>query len=402
MERIMTFTTAGSTPALRFFNSETEQISLRASLFQNADTAEIHLTGQTAGGTSFHDQAEQLFNETVLFFDKITARKGSVLVVRCFVSDSTNQQQELEQLTAKIHNRFGECAVSIVEQPPLEGGKIDIWVYGVSGAVEKKAFGDNGVELTRQRYRHLWSAGMTDPRAGTDSNRQTDAIFRNWCNQLQQADCTLKHNCLRTWLYVRDIDVNYGGVVVARRELFAEEGMTKETHFIASTGIEGQHSDSEVKVMMDGCAVAGITPQQVTYLNALENLNPTHEYGVTFERGTSIDYGDRRHIYISGTASIDSRGEILHHMDPSAQAERAMENIAALLADANAEWKDMVQMLVYLRDPSDFAAIEKYFNSQYPDTPKVFVHAPVCRPGWLVEVECIAVKSINRPEFAIF
>jgi hypothetical protein len=30
---------------------------------------------------------------------------------------------------------------------------------------------------------------------------------------------------------------------------------------------------------------------------------------------------------------------------------------------------------------------------RFPEHPKVFLLAPVCRPGWLVEMECMAVKQ---------
>ena len=42
---------------------------------------------------------------------------------------------------------------------------------------------------------------------------------------------------------IENIDGNYKGVVEARREFFAEHGLTPDTHFIASTGIEGASAD---------------------------------------------------------------------------------------------------------------------------------------------------------------
>ena len=41
------------------------------------------------------------------------------------------------------------------------------------------------------------------------------------------------------------------------------------------------------------------------YQYQYEDVNRTYEYGVTFERGTAVTYGDRRHVFIAGTASID-------------------------------------------------------------------------------------------------
>jgi len=34
--------------------------------------------------------------------------------------------------------------------------------------------------------------------------------------------------------------------------------------------------------------------------------------------------------------------------------------------------------------------------------PWVMVEAPVCRPGWLIEIEGIAIVSCHRPELPAF
>ena len=201
---------------------------------------------------------------------------------------------------------------------------------------------------------------------------------------------------------MKDIDFNYHGLVRARREFFSRHDMTKDTHFVASTGIGGRYADPQKNVLMDAYAVGGISPDQVRFIEARENLNPTHEYGVTFERGTSLDYGDRRHIFISGTASIDREGKILYRNDVRNQVNRAIENISALLATAGANTNDIAQMIVYLRDMGDARSVMDYFKEKYQHIPKAILLAPVCRPGWLVEIECMAVKSTENAGFSDF
>jgi enamine deaminase RidA (YjgF/YER057c/UK114 family) len=49
-------------------------------------------------------------------------------------------------------------------------------------------------------------------------------------------------------------------------------------------------------------------------------------------------------------------------------------------------------MTVYLRDIADYAVVEDMMMKRFPEHPKLFVLAPVCRPGWLVEMECIAIR----------
>lgn len=49
-------------------------------------------------------------------------------------------------------------------------------------------------------------------------------------------------------------------------------------------------------------------------------------------------------------------------------------------------------MVVYLRYPQDYEAVSGIFRSRFGSAiPYVITYAPVCRPGWLVEMECIAL-----------
>ena len=109
--------------------------------------------------------------------------------------------------------------------------------------------------------------------------------------QLMGQRCTLASHCVRTWFFVQNVDVNYAGVVKARKEVFITQNLTEKTHYIASTGIEGRHADPSVLVQMDSYAVDGLEPGQIQFLYAPTHLNPTYEYGVTFERGTAVTYG---------------------------------------------------------------------------------------------------------------
>ena len=63
---------------------------------------------------------------------------------------------------------------------------------------------------------------------------------------------------------------------------------------------------------MDNYAIAGVKKEQIHYLYAPSHLNRTSDYGVSFERGTYVDYADRRQVFISGTASINNKGEVMY------------------------------------------------------------------------------------------
>ena len=310
---------------------------------------------------------------------------------RYFVSDAINHNYWL--------NYSSETAVSIIQQPPLNRTKLILLIYAVENALIHRE-DDGTVVMKRPYYTHLYNA-ISYEKTGS-SYEQTKIVFERYIQQLANHQCTLEANCLRTWIFVQNIDRQYKGMVQARKEIFSDEGLTPQTHFIASTGIEGQSVHPEVLIMMDSYAIKEIKKEQITYLHAYSNLNPTHEYGVTFERGTSIRYGDRQHIFISGTASINNRGQIVHPFQLDKQTDRTMENIRALLAEANAGFLDVTHLLIYLRDIADYENTEIYFEKNYPEIPRVILLAPVCRPGWLIEVECVAIKEITDNRFKEF
>ncbi len=320
--------------------------------------------------------------------------------VRFFLSDAANQQPLIEAAIAGSEKLSAlRIPFSFIQQHPLDGTKIAAWVYSSSPS---------------ETFRQLWYAGMTSvPRPASAAGQslspafggsyaQMSGIFSDYAALLAEEGLSVAENCLRTWIFVRDIDVNYGGVVKGRKEYFDTIGLTADTHYIASTGIEGKNADSKKSVTMDAVALKDVVPAQIQYLYARDRLSSTADYGVTFERGTAVHYGDRTHVYISGTASIDSKGRILHQGDVEKQTLRMLGNVAALLSEAGATLGDTLMAIVYLRDMADYPAVRKIIGSECPGLDPEYVLAPVCRPGWLVEMECIAVTAKADPAFGKF
>lgn len=314
--------------------------------------------------------------------------QGQLLPVfkRYYLSDASNQAD----LLMNYELESPDCAVSIIQQAPLGGTKIALWAY-LATNVHTRALPSGLYEARHGQFRHLWLASASN--YAKDSERQTRILLNDYIMQLMNEGCSLAENCIRTWFFVNDVDLNYNGVVKARNEVFITQNLTDRTHFIASTGIGGRQADAHVLSQMDTYAIDGIRQEQIHYLYAATHLNRTSDYGVSFERGTYIDYGDRRHVYISGTASINNRGEIMHRGDVVAQCHRMWENIEALLHEAGCTYDDAAQMIVYLRDPADYDVVRRLFEERFPDKPWVIVNAKVCRPGWLIEMETMAIKA---------
>ena len=312
---------------------------------------------------------------------------------RYFLSDAANQADDV--VVADVT----DCAKSIIQQAPLNGTKVALWVWLMTG-VQTGMTKSGLYEVRHGDFRHMFNASAHNLAA--NSEYQMRLLFNEYVMQLAEEGCTLADNCIRTWLFVNDIDLNYGGVVRARNQVFFTQGLTQNTHFIASTGIGGRQQDPNVLSQMDNYAIAGVKPEQIHYLYAPTHLNRTSDYGVSFERGTYVDYADRRHVFISGTASINNKGEVMYAKDVEQQTRRMWENVEALLAEAECTFDDVCEMIVYLRDIADYDLVCAMYQERFPGKPTVIVHAPVCRPGWLVEMECTAVKAIDKPELPKF
>ena len=324
---------------------------------------------------------------------------GTCILRRFLCSDLSNQASLLEDHPfANPHDPDEPCAVSWVCQPPAPPAKVVLWAYHMSdpgGALDKGSQGSS-LLLTRGSLTHVWTTGVTCTDVDT-SYGQTEGILNAYEQSLQSQSLRLADHVIRTWFFVRDIDSNYEGLVEARREIFAEWGLTPDTHFIASTGIEGASADVAAKVLMDAYAISGVRPDQIQFLSAPNRLSPTHMYGVTFERGVSVAYRDRKHVIISGTASVDSAGRIVHPGDMLRQLDRTLENVGDLLQEAGATFRDVCMFIVYVRDHSDLGVARRVMGERFGDIPLAVVVAPVCRPGWLIEIECQAIVSALNP-----
>lgn len=371
-----------------------------ASRFEGQTTDEYHLVLRPDVYAHAELQTEWLLRAYQNSLTALGIDPDTAVFRRFLCSDLSNQLSALENASAGSHDT---CAVSWVRQPPAPPAKVVLWAYHVNdrqGPLDK-ALGDDSLTLKRGEMTHMWTTGMTCP-AVESSHDQTRRIFTKYDGRLKSHGLTLADNVLRTWLFVQNIDLNYHGLVTARRDFFAERGLTAETHFIASTGIEGAHKDVAAKVAMDAYAVGGVRPQQIEYLAALDHLSPTHIYGVTFERGTAVTYQDRKHIIISGTASIDHQGKTLYPGDVARQFDRTVENIQALLAQAGARLSDMGLYIAYVRDVSDQQLVQELMREHFGCAPLEVVVAPVCRPGWLIEIEGMGLVSADRQDLPAF
>ncbi|MBN1601066.1 MAG: hypothetical protein JW915_05620 [Chitinispirillaceae bacterium] len=367
---------------------------LKCSSFSTPTGAtEIFFTATASDGISFDEAAEELANSYSAALAENGLDETTLQFTRFYFSDIVNDYQFLMQ--SRLYGMLKDGAVSCIQQAPLAGGQLGILIYHIKSATtakyNKTCSGIQKVYTEGDHYSLLWTAGARSKKY-SDSAMQTLRIFSDLSLDLKNYNMNVRNNTLRTWIYVRDVDNNYTGMIDSRRELFNVIGLTADTRYIASTGIEGQSVDTNCLVSMDALSIQNIKEEQIIKMEALENLSSTAVYGVTFERGTRLRFGDRSHMHISGTASIDKLGNIMYESDIRRQTVRTIDNVKALLEPHGASLSDLQYLIIYLRNTKHYKLITDLISQLIPENVALMpVEGPVCRPGWLIEMEGVAI-----------
>ncbi|HEU0114466.1 MAG TPA: RidA family protein [Thermomicrobiales bacterium] len=98
-------------------------------------------------------------------------------------------------------------------------------------------------------------------------------------------------------------------------------------------------------------------------------------------------------VYAAGQVPLDPATGKLVEGDITAQAERVMQNLEAVLAAAGSSFAQVVKTTCFLADLNDYPAFNAVYGSRFADAPPARSTVQVAKLplGALVEVECIAV-----------
>ncbi|MGQ9816111.1 MAG: RidA family protein [Candidatus Roseilinea sp.] len=99
-------------------------------------------------------------------------------------------------------------------------------------------------------------------------------------------------------------------------------------------------------------------------------------------------------VFCSGQIPIDPATGNLIEGDVSAQTQRVLQNLSAVLEAAGSDLQHVVKTTVFLQSMNDFAAMNAVYASWFTTTPPARSTIEVAKlpKGALVEIEAIAVK----------
>jgi enamine deaminase RidA (YjgF/YER057c/UK114 family) len=242
-------------------------------------------------------------------------------------------------------------------------------------------------------------AGATD----SALHLATSHAYRQICATLDREEYP---HLLRIWNYLPAINRDSGGLEryrqfnSARQDALRASGRALTGQVPAASAL-GAPLDSPLLVYF----LAGRSaPSFVENPRQVSAYHYPQQYGThspVFSRATVLRQSDSLMLFISGTASIVGHRS-LHPGDTAAQTRETLQNIAALVAEANRVAPDARFTLgslackVYVRHPDDLAVIQRELRSVLGESARaIYLQADICRQDLLVEIEAAGMSPLE-------
>ncbi|MDK1020023.1 MAG: RidA family protein [Candidatus Hydrogenedentes bacterium] len=366
---------------------------------------EFYLTGSIAMDYAKDSSTNALFSELA----DILARDGIQVIQEKVYGLRTAKEAIMKARDAALaeHGLDPALPVTFLEGKPARHGDFagfQLWGVvpnpgkDVQVTTVKNSLGGSGRCLAGEGFRLFYfpmiNGARSDGALPDCVTGQTDQMFQNASATLSAHNLTFK-DVPRTWIYLARILDWYGEFNRVRTEHFEKVGLRRgdpETVFPASTGIQGQSHDEEC--VMDILALENLEEGAVelTPIRETSRQNQAFAYGSAFSRAMSVKREGVNTVYVSGTASINAKGETLYQGDAEAQSVETLLSIGALLEDQGGSLQNICQATLFCKDRESFEAYERVARQlNVPHFPTVSVIADVCRHDLSIEIEATAV-----------
>lgn len=353
-------------------------------------------------GATFHSMCHTLCREILVQIGGI----GRILKITLFNAPADNAEylQNLSQFRNLVAEMFTSNTplVAYVAQPCVTAGMAaEVTFLDEDDDVECE-YRDGYILLRGDGFCELISEGVTPRSFSGGIREQSEDIFSQIGKMLYDNGFTT-NDIYRQWNYIEQITSmhdgrqNYQDFNDARSRFYGS--VEWEGGYPAATGIGTDCGG----VMVEFYAIKGISIENHPIDNPLQTS--AHSYsqkvlaGISDEPVRTTPKFERarlvgKTVYISGTAAI--KGEDSLAIDNAVQqTAETMQIIKKLTSPDNLPLKcerTLYTLLrVYIKNDSESEGVVDYMEENYPDVPKHYLIADVCRSELLVEIEGTAV-----------
>lgn len=320
------------------------------------------------------------------------AWKNSALGALCFSAEAVGSPLPIEPLLPCLH----------VSLPRLDAGDSLCEVWHGSGQLTSGQCGeiryryDDGVLFGVLEVPESMFVASADR---TPLQQATEAAYRQMFTLL---DTLHFPYLLRVWNYIAGINSHSFGLEryrqfnQGRQDAFLALGRDVVGNVPAACALGCVQGPLRVAFLAGRAAPLGIeNPRQIS---AYEYPAQYGQRSPTFSRASLAQVGTDEVLFVSGTASIVGHAS-LHPADVVAQTRETMNNIEAVLAEANRQSKrpgfalDRLNYRVYVRHAADLALIHAELADRVGESLQVvYLQADVCRAELLLEIEATASR----------
>lgn len=318
-------------------------------------------------------------------------------------ADNTQYVSRRILLREKIRKFYGnhEPVLSYVSQPPLHGGLIlEVHSYKADPDDHITYRRQNGfpyVLLENKEGRFLFAGGFHGDVINFGIEQQSVEVFRMMTALLKREGFPI-NSIVRQWNYIEQI-TSFEGV----NQHYQMFNNIRSDFYNRTEWNNGYPAATGIGANLGGVLVdldAAVFSSPACYATPIDNKLQVaaHAYSENvlmvasqkkttpkFERAKSMTFGDRKVIYISGTAAI--RGEeSLIGVGLGRQLHITMENIAELIGNAR-----LKMLRVYLKEKSFYEEARRLMDGYHLNIPISYMWADVCRDELLIEIEGIAI-----------
>ena len=249
-----------------------------------------------------------------------------------------------------------------------------------------------GATYETRHARYLLLGDLHDPDAAHSRPDQARRVMEDMLAGLDKVGMDFS-NVIRTWFFNEDILDWYDEFNRTRTAFFHEHGVF--SHVVpASTGIgtANIHGSALISSLV---AAKGKSDAFSFYSVPSPLQDAATDYGSSFSRAVEVATPDRRHLLVSGTASIDADGNSVHVGDATTQVHLTLDVIGAILESRGMSWKDAIEGLGYVRFRHDGERVMDCLRERgLQDLPLILSENTVCRDELLFELELQAAVSM--------